>query len=61
MDRAAQVRMLESAVKSLAQADADIRVVFGSSDVADEYRADIDRLVDNLRSDIDTIRALYGA
>jgi hypothetical protein len=29
--------------------------------VADEYRADIDRLVYNLRSDIDTIRALYGA
>jgi hypothetical protein len=61
MDRAAQVHMLESAVKSLAQADADIRVVFGSSDVAEEYRADIDRLVYNLRSDIDTIRALYGA
>jgi hypothetical protein len=61
MDRAAQVRMLESAVKSLAQADADIRVVFGDSEVADEYRTDIDRLVYNLRSDIDTIRALYGA
>jgi hypothetical protein len=61
MDRAAQVFMLESAVKSLVQADADIRVVFGSSDVADEYRDAIDHLVDNLRSDIDTIRALYGA
>jgi hypothetical protein len=61
MDRAAQVRMLESAVKSLAQADADIRVVFGASEVADEYRTAIDQLVDNLRSDIDTIRALYGA
>ena len=61
MDRAAQVRMLASAVKSLAQADADIRVVFGDSEVADEYRTDIDRLVYNLRSDIDTIRALYGA
>jgi hypothetical protein len=61
MDRAAQVRMLESAVKSLAQADADIRVVFGSSDVADEYRDAISHLVYDLRSDIDTIRALYGA
>ena len=61
MDRAAQVRMLESAVKSLAQADADIRVVFGSSEVADEYRDAIGHLVNNLRSDIDTIRALYGA
>jgi hypothetical protein len=61
MDRAAQVHMLESAVKSLAQADADIRVVFGTSEVADEYRTAIDQLVDNLRSDIDTIRALYGA
>ncbi len=60
MDRAAQVRMLESAVKSLAQADADIRVVFGSSDVADEYRDAISNLVYDLRSDIDTIRALYG-
>jgi hypothetical protein len=53
--------MLESAVKSLAQADADIRVVFGSSDVADEYRDAISNLVYDLRSDIDTIRALYGA
>jgi hypothetical protein len=61
MDRAAQVRMLESAVKSLVQADADIRVVFGSSDVADEYSDAISNLVYDLRSDIDTIRALYGA
>ena len=60
MDRAAQVHMLESAVKSLAQADADIRVVFGSSDVANEYRDAIGQMVYNLRSDIDTIRALYG-
>jgi len=61
MDRAAQVHMLESAVKSLAQADADIRVVFGSSEVADEYQTAIDQIIYNLRSDIDTIRALYGA
>jgi len=61
MDKAAQVRMLESAVKSLAQADADIRVVFGSSDVADEYRERIQDLLYDLRSDIDTISALYGA
>jgi hypothetical protein len=61
MDRAAQVRMLESAVESLSQADADIRVVFGSSDVAEEYRAAVDLIIYNLRSDIDTIRALYGA
>ena len=61
MDRAAQVRMLASAVKSLAQADADIRVVFGSSEVADEYRTAIDKIIYDLRSDIDTIRALYGA
>jgi hypothetical protein len=60
MDRAAQVHMLESAVKSLVQADADIRVVFGSSEVANEYRDAIGQLVYNLRSDIDTIRALYG-
>jgi hypothetical protein len=61
MDRTAQVRMLESAVKSLVQADADIRVVFRSSDVANEYSDAIGHLVNNLHSDIDTIRALYGA
>jgi hypothetical protein len=61
MDKTAQVRMLESAVKSLVQADADIRVVFGSSDVADEYRDAIANIIYDLRSDIDTITALYGA
>ena len=60
MDRAAQVHMLESAVELLSQADADIRVVFGASDVAEEYRDAIDQIIYNLRSDIDTIRALYG-
>jgi hypothetical protein len=60
MDRTAQVCKLESAVELLTQVDADIRFVFGSSDVTEEYRDAIGHLVYNLRSDIDTIRALYG-
>ena len=61
MDNATKVRELESAIKLLTEVDAIIQTVFGSTDVGEEYRDSISNLIYDLRSDIDTITALYGA
>jgi len=61
MDNATKVRELESAIKLLTEVDAIIQTVFGSTDVGEEYYATIGEILYDLRSDIDTIRALYGA
>jgi hypothetical protein len=61
MDNATKVRELESAVRLLTEVDAIIQTVLGSTDVGEEYYATIGNILYDLRSDIDTIRALYGA
>jgi hypothetical protein len=61
MDNRTKVRELESAVELLSRVNDTIQGVLGSTEVGDEYRDSIANIIYDLRSDIDTITALYGA